>query len=202
MVSSFHKSLAISFLVVSIFILGVSVDFVGAQGAAADREVSRPSSDPLLSKYLRFVRLTAEDVLSGDHTRNVVQDQRGLMWIGTLSGLNRFDGTGVKLYRNDPDNPNSLSNNVARALIVDQNGVLWIGTWGGGLNRFDPDQNSFSYVNEKDGLADDEIYGILQDEAGKEIPPQLMESFYEEAEEHLEDLGRSLDVLDNLVKCR
>jgi chemosensory pili system protein ChpA (sensor histidine kinase/response regulator) len=40
----------------------------------------------------------------------------------------------------------------------------------------------------------------LRDEDSGEIPPQLMESFYEEAEEHLEDLGRSLDVLDNQVK--
>ncbi len=32
------------------------------------------------------------------------------------------------------------------------------------------------------------------------IPPQLLESFYEEAEEHLEDLGCSLNVLDNQVK--
>ena len=101
---------------------------VAAASAAASTEVPP-------SKYLRFNRLTAEDVLSGDHTRNVVQDRHGLMWIGTLNGLNRFDGTGVKLYRHDPDNPNSLSNNVARALVVDQNGVLWIGTWGGGLNQ-------------------------------------------------------------------
>ena len=40
----------------------------------------------------------------------------------------------------------------------------------------------------------------LQDKDSGEIPPQLMESFYEEAEEHLEELGRSLDVLDDQVK--
>ena len=41
---------------------------------------------------------------------------------------------------------------------------------------------------------------ILQEKDNVEIPPQLLESFYEEAEEHLEDLGRSLNVLDNQVK--
>ena len=40
----------------------------------------------------------------------------------------------------------------------------------------------------------------LQDKVSGEIPPQLIESFYEEAEEHLEDLRRSLDVLDNQIK--
>ncbi len=33
-----------------------------------------------------------------------------------------------------------------------------------------------------------------------EISPEILESFYEEAEEHLEDLGRSLNVLDTQVK--
>ena len=40
----------------------------------------------------------------------------------------------------------------------------------------------------------------LQAKDRVEIPPHLMESFYEEAEEHLEDLGRSLNVIDNQVK--
>ena len=40
----------------------------------------------------------------------------------------------------------------------------------------------------------------LQEKDRVEIPPQLLESFYEEAEGHLEDLGRSLNVLDNQVK--
>jgi chemosensory pili system protein ChpA (sensor histidine kinase/response regulator) len=40
----------------------------------------------------------------------------------------------------------------------------------------------------------------LQEKDKVEIPLQLLESFYEEAEEHLEDLGRSLNVLDNQVK--
>ena len=137
------KSLTIAILSVSLLISGTTIDPVSAQKSAAGTTATRLPADPLLSRYLRFKRLTAEDVLSGDHTRNVVQDQRGVMWIGTLNGLNRFDGTSVKLYRNDPDNPNSLSNNVARALVVDQSGVLWIGTWGGGLNQYDSETDTF-----------------------------------------------------------
>jgi len=40
----------------------------------------------------------------------------------------------------------------------------------------------------------------LHEKSSREIPPELLESFYEEAEEHLEDLGRSLNILDNQVK--
>ena len=39
-----------------------------------------------------------------------------------------------------------------------------------------------------------------QEKNSVEIPPHLLESFYEEAEEHLEDLGRSLNVIDSQVK--
>ena len=42
MVSTVHKSLTITFLAVSIFISGLSVDFVGAQNTAAGTAVSRP----------------------------------------------------------------------------------------------------------------------------------------------------------------
>ena len=40
----------------------------------------------------------------------------------------------------------------------------------------------------------------LQETSRVEIPTQLLESFFEEAEEHLEDLGRSLNILDKQVK--
>ena len=40
----------------------------------------------------------------------------------------------------------------------------------------------------------------FQEKGSMDIPPELMESFYEEAEEHLEDLGRSLNILDKQVK--
>jgi ligand-binding sensor domain-containing protein len=96
MLNTLQKFLTIAILAVFIFISALSADLVGAQGTATGPKSSRTLSNPLMSRYLRFVRLTAEDVLSGDHTRNVVQDQRGFMWIGTLSGLNRFDGASVK----------------------------------------------------------------------------------------------------------
>ena len=30
------------------------------------------------------------------------------MWIGTYSGLNRYDGSSFKVYRHDPDDPYQL----------------------------------------------------------------------------------------------
>ena len=127
--STVHKSLTIAFLVVSIFISGLSVDFVGAQNTSADQAASRRPADLTLSPYLKFRRLTTEDGLSNDQTFGLAQDKRGFMWFCTIDGLNRYDGASVKVYRHDPDDPTSLSHNIIRRLFTDQSGILWIGTW-------------------------------------------------------------------------
>ncbi|MFC2053289.1 two-component regulator propeller domain-containing protein, partial [Chloroflexota bacterium] len=90
-----------------------------------------------LSQYLRFGHLTTEDGLSNNAIWGIAQDRLGFMWIGTYSGLNRFDGSSFKVYRHDPDDPYSLSADSIRGLIVDQNGVLWVGTWDAGLHEYD-----------------------------------------------------------------
>ena len=53
------------------------------------------------------------------------------------------------------------------------------------------------YTNDDEGKIG---AGEFSQKGSVEIPPEILESFYEEAEEHLEDLGRSLNVLDNQVK--
>ena len=151
MMKTLHKSLTIAFLAVSIFISGLSVDFVGAQNTAVGPAASRRPADLLQSRYLRFSNFTAHDGLSSDQTRDVVQDKLGFMWFATLDGLNRYGGASVKVYRYDPDDPNSLSHNIARSLLVDQSGVLWIGTWNGGLNQYDREKDHFiRYLHDPD----------------------------------------------------
>jgi len=106
--STLHKSLTIAFLAVSIFISGINVDFVGAQSTAVIKATSRRSADPLLSRYLRFGRLTSEDGLSNNQTYHIAQDNHGFMWFATANGLNRYDASSVKVYRHDQDDAYSL----------------------------------------------------------------------------------------------
>jgi signal transduction histidine kinase/ligand-binding sensor domain-containing protein/DNA-binding response OmpR family regulator len=64
----------------------------------------------------------------------VRQTQDGYLWIGTRTGLVRFDGINFELYttKNIPQ----LKDNVIRALYQDRKGTLWIGTDSGGLTRY------------------------------------------------------------------
>ena len=48
------------------------------------------------------------------------------------------------------------------------NGMIWFGTYGGGLNRFDPNHWDFQkYSLKKMDLANDTVYGILEDDQQK-----------------------------------
>ena len=136
MMNTLHKSLTIAFLTVSIFISGLNINIAGAQDTAAGTAASRRPADLSLSSYLRFDLLTTEDGLSSNHAYHVAQDSYGFMWFDIPNGLNRYDGSSVKVYRHDPDDPNSLGHDTVRAMTLDQSGDLWLGTWGGGLNKY------------------------------------------------------------------
>ena len=62
-----------------------------------------------------------------------------------MDGLNRYDGSSIKVYHYDQDDPSSISHNSVRAFVEDQSGNLWIGTLGGGLNRFDRETATFTH---------------------------------------------------------
>ena len=101
----------------------------------------------------------------------IYQDDKDRFWIGTRTGLILFDlqKNSFYTYKNDPEIPNSLNNNIINSICPDpmmQDSVLWIGTSGGGLNRFNVASGTFAHFTEKDGLPNNVIYGVLPDEKG------------------------------------
>src|SRR5579864_6563916 len=82
---------------------------------------------------LKFFHIGTGAGLSANNVTCVLRDKQGLMWFGTRDGLNRYDGYDFDVYRNIPQDSQSLSNNFVTSIIQDRNGDLWVGTWGGGL---------------------------------------------------------------------
>ncbi|WP_281643005.1 two-component regulator propeller domain-containing protein [Hoylesella loescheii] len=74
-----------------------------------------------------FRHIGVESGLSQSTVLAILQDRTGLMWIGTKSGLNRYDGTLFKWYYSYPDG-HSLGSSYINALFEDANGRIWIGT--------------------------------------------------------------------------
>lgn len=79
------------------------------------------------------------------HIRCLLQDSRGHVWITSEpEGVGRYDSqTGrFSLHRHDPDDPHSLSFDLAREIIEDRSGVMWFGTRIG-LNKWSPQKAKF-----------------------------------------------------------
>jgi signal transduction histidine kinase/ligand-binding sensor domain-containing protein len=90
-----------------------------------------PSRD--LSQYVRQ-NWTSETGLPQSSVQAIAQTADGYLWIGTESGLVRFDGVRFTLF-NKKNTPALFSEQVT-ALLVDRRQNLWVGTHGGGISRF------------------------------------------------------------------
>lgn len=93
-------------------------------------------------RSLRFEHLGLEQGLSQETVKTILQDHTGFMWFGTQSGLNRYDGYRLRVFRSDPGDPSSLPDNYVLASYEDGDGRLWFGTRGG-LARFDEARQNF-----------------------------------------------------------
>ncbi len=87
-------------------------------------------------RNIKFDNIAINQGLSQSSVNAIIQDNEGFIWIATQDGLNKFDGYDFTVFKNDPNNPHTLSNNFVSAICEDKEGYLWVGTDGGGINRF------------------------------------------------------------------
>ncbi|WPU97029.1 two-component regulator propeller domain-containing protein [Mucilaginibacter sabulilitoris] len=92
---------------------------------------------------LKFEHIGTRAGLSQIDVSCIVQDSRGFMWIGTGNGLNRYDGYKFISYHHDPEDSNSLSNDVISDIVVDHTGNIWVATKSG-LNKLEIKSGRFS----------------------------------------------------------
>ncbi len=118
----------------------------------------------------RFEHLLPEDGLSSTTVYSLLQDRRGFLWIGTESGLNRYDGYTFESFRHDPGAAASVASDDISFMLQDADGHIWLATWGGGLDRFDPIAESFQHFRadptRRDRLQDDRVQHLHEDSRG------------------------------------
>ncbi|GAA3912297.1 response regulator [Chitinophaga oryziterrae] len=77
--------------------------------------------------------------LNNNIVRGVVQDNQGLIWVGTdHGGVNVIDKKhqSIEYLVNNSENPKSLGQNSINALYRDNSGIIWIGTYKRGLSYY------------------------------------------------------------------
>ncbi len=100
---------------------------------------------------------------------SIGEDRQGWMWFGTFGdGLRVLDPhSGIyKIYRHDPHDPGSLSNNEVRRVFVDHAGTVWIAT-DDGLDKFDPSTGRFrTYKVEPQSRLSQSYARVAEDSTG------------------------------------
>lgn len=138
--------------------------WVGTEGGLAlfDKEegvfqpkLNDPQSPPALSH-------------PGVQSLAFLEDEDGILWIGTWNGLNRYDPASntIKQFKTGFNDTNSIQSNRVISLYDDHNGNLWIGTFGGGLSRMNKESGTIKTYMQSDGLGSNVVFSILPDNDG------------------------------------
>ena len=119
-----------------------------------------------------FVNFDFEKTLLNKNARIIIQDRKKQIWVGTEGGgvtvLKPVRDTiqVVKRLYQDQNNPNnSISDDRINSIYEDSSGLIWIGT-GNGLDCYDPVAKKFIRLPKKTGLANIAISGIIGDDKG------------------------------------
>ncbi len=108
--------------------------------------------------------------------RAITEDKNSTLWVGTYgyglahTSLNNLSDKSLSNYINDPQNDQSISNNLILSLYPDNDGGLWIGTENSGINYLPLNSRHFiHYKNDPDvttSLNNNSIYSVYKDNAG------------------------------------
>ena len=95
--------------VILLFLLFLSVAGVRTQG-----------------QNITFSHLTTDDGLSQFSVNSLYIDERGIIWIGTREGLNRYNGNDIKSFKLNKNDPNSLFSNTVLRITGNKNGKVYL----------------------------------------------------------------------------
>ena len=128
--------------------------------------------------FTNFRHETHSSWLTGNALNTLFEDSKGNIWIGTnrhtydptarnATGLIKWNPVTnqSRIFRNDTNDPESLSNDAIFAIAEDRYGDIWIGT-NNGLNRYAADEDRFEVYLESHGLPSPVIIGMLFEDDG------------------------------------
>jgi ligand-binding sensor domain-containing protein len=152
MIFSSGRCAALEVAFAVLLVVPVSTSAWARVGDGADTSLDSPVDTETIrlpvveGKDIRFARISSSQGLSQVRVSDIVQDDQGFIWFGTINGLNRYDGYNFNVFKHDPERQESLSGVYIYSLFKDRAGTIWVGT-DQSLDRFDPLTEKFSHYH-------------------------------------------------------
>lgn len=102
---------------------------------------------------------------------HIMEDDKGNLWFSTKGDglvkaepdVNSREGLRFTRFRNDVNNPSSISSNDVYFTFQDNKGRIWVGLLGGGLNLLQEEPNGVVFIHKHNGLKHYPPYGLYME---------------------------------------
>ena len=118
-------------------------------------------SNLIKSQTYPFTNYGVQDGLAQSNVSAIVQDKAGYLWLGSESGISKFDGKTFINYTTE----NGLSDNNIAALLADSKNNLWIAHENGSLTKYK--EGKFSPLICELLPKNKKIFSLYQDTKGR-----------------------------------
>ena len=99
---------------------------------------------PYLFQAQDYEVIDVIDKIGQNSVLAILQDEAGFIWLGTIDGLYRYDGSNVMTFRYQQNDENCICGNQVLDIVNDHNGSLWIATRSC-LNKLNLNDYSFTH---------------------------------------------------------
>lgn len=104
---------------------------------------------PLQAGHYYYKQISLKEGLPST-VRCILTDEQGFVWIGTRSGLGRFDGHELKKYIHHANDPHSLPHDLVFQIVEDEQYNIWILT-DKGVARYQRESDNFYLPTDEKG---------------------------------------------------
>ncbi len=146
-------------LLLTVCVLVPALSFQPVQSAFEEKTEEKPAIDPFGDNAWSAVIYDSSNGLMCSEATDIAESSDGFLWIGTYSGLIRYDGNTFE--RIDPSKCGITS---VKSLYTDSKGRLWIGTNGAGI--FLKRQERYMFFDGLAGLSYASVRDIVEDSLG------------------------------------
>ena len=120
--------------------------------------------------HFQFSHLDISRGLSNNQVTSIIKDQKGFLFVGTMSGLNRYDGYQFKTFTNNAKDTTSISGDFIFGLKGVPGKKIWVQTRSGS-NIYDPatekfDRNWSAYLQKLGIPGNSTIRDVIKDKEG------------------------------------